>query len=219
MAGADKGHGKVFCLGFPKTGTTSLEVALQSLGYRVCRGASRNNHSNFLMALHVHGDTDEIARLIAHFDAFADMPWGGTPLYLWLSRRYPEARFVHTVRDPDKWYRSLLNQLEKAAGSSDASLDDLHAAGGYGATMILRRVWGIEDIVVQKDQALSFYNTLNAAILSHFAQHDNFLSLDLTQTPDWGPLCAFLDRPVPDQPFPHLNRGQGAAAPSGLSQG
>ncbi|WP_165221991.1 sulfotransferase family protein [Affinirhizobium pseudoryzae] len=213
------GHGKVFCLGFPKTGTTSLEVALQRLGYKVCRGASSNNHSNFLMALQVHGDTNEIARVIAHFDAFADMPWGGTNLYLWLSQRYPDARFLHTSRDPAKWYRSILNQLEKAGGGSDASLDMVHASGGYGSTMIVRRVWGIEDIVAQKEEALRFYQDLNAAILSHFARNDNFLSLDLTQSPSWEALCAFLGRPVPNQPFPHENPGYAVAASSGKAAG
>ena len=201
------GHGKVFCLGFPKTGTTSLEVALQRLGYNVCRGNGSNNHSNFLMALQVHGDTDEIARIIQHFDAFTDMPWGGTDLYLWLSHRYPKALFLHTFRDPERWYRSVLNELEKACGSSGASLDLAHAAGGYGASMIVRRVWGIADLINEKDRALQYYNGLNAAVVAHFAGQRNFLSLDLTQNPGWAALCGFLDRPEPKLPFPHENQG------------
>ena len=208
------GRGKVFCLGFPKTGTTSLEVALQRLGYNVCRGASRNNHSNFLMALQVHGDTEEIARVIRHHDAFTDLPFGGTDLYLWLSRRYPDARFLHTVRAPEHWYRSLLNQLEKAGGSTDAPLDSLHAAGGYGAAMVVRRVWGIADPVAQKDRTLQYYRQLNASILTHFAGRETFLSFDLTQEPGWHALCGFLGRPVPDQPFPHENPGKGKAVRS-----
>lgn len=219
MTDTSTGLGKVFCVGFPKTGTTSLEVALQRLGYKVCRGASGNNHSNFLMALYVHGDTAEISRLIRHFDAFADLPWGGTDLYLWLSQHYPDARFLHTVREPEKWHRSVLNQLEKSSAVTAASLDTLHASGGYGATMIVRRVWGIEDFVTQKDKALAFYESLNAAILSHFAGRENFLSFDLTQTPGWDSLCSFLGRPVPDQPFPHENPGHGKSAPINEADG
>lgn len=211
MNGEDTGRGKVFCIGFPKTGTTSLEVALQRLGYNVCRGSSRNNHSNFLMALQVHGDTDEIARVIRHFDAFTDLPFGGTDLYLWLSRRYPEARFLHTFRAPEPWYRSILNQLEKAGGVHGASLEALHASGGYGASMTVQRVWGITDPVARKDAMLRYYQDLNAAILAHFDGCENFLSIDLTQEPDWRLLCGFLGLPVPDQPFPHENPGQGKA--------
>lgn len=211
MSDATTGRGKVFCLGFPKTGTTSLETALQRLGYKVCRGASGNNHSNFLMALQVLGDTDEIARVIRHFDAFADMPFGGTDLYLWLSRRYPEARFLHTLRAPEAWYQSLLNQLAKVGASSDAPLEALHAAGGYGATMIVRRVWGITDPRTQKDALLRHYHDLNAAILAHFEGCANFHAFNLTEERDWTSLCRFLDKPVPDLPFPHDNPGRGKA--------
>ncbi|WP_141399457.1 sulfotransferase family protein [Rhodobacter maris] len=207
----------MFCLGFPKTGTTSLEVALQRLGYKVCRGASSNNHSNFLMALKVLGDTDEIARVIRHFDAFADMPFGGTDLYLWLSRRYPEARFLHTIRAPEQWYQSILNQLAKVSKGPAPMLDAFHAAGGYGAAMIVRREWGITDPLAQKGAMLRYYEGMNAAILAHFNGCERFHSFDLTEERDWRSLCGFLGRPVPDQPFPHENPGQGKAPGSAPS--
>lgn len=209
MSDQETGHGKVFCVGFPKTGTTSLEAALARLGYKVCRGNSQNNHSNYLMALQLNGDTDAIARLIRQFDAFADMPWGGTGIYLWLSRRYPDARFVHTVREPEAWYRSLLNQMRKMGAQGCEPLDAFDAAGGYGASLTVRRTWGVADPVAEKDRVLDYYRRLNTDILSHFAGCDNFLSLDLTRDPAWSALCAFLERPVPHEPFPHQNRGDG----------
>ncbi len=203
------GRGKVFCIGFPKTGTTSLEVALGRLGYTVCRGNSQNNHSNYLMALQLHGDTEAIARLIRQFDAFADMPWGGTDMYLWLSRRYPDACFVHTVREKEAWYRSLLNQMRKMGSHGREPLDAFDAAGGYGASLTVRRTWRVADPVAEKDRVLEYYTRLNTEIRSHFAGRDNFLSLDLTRDPEWSALCSFLGRAVPDEPFPHQNRGDG----------
>lgn len=32
---------------------------------------------------------------------------------------------------------------------------------------------------------------------------DKLLVMEMKQ--GWGPLCAFLDKPVPDVPFPHVN--------------
>lgn len=68
---------KVFNLGFSKTGTTSIERALQILGYRVAKGHWKYNYCFYLMSLCVHGDYEEIIRFTKAFDAFCDGPWGG----------------------------------------------------------------------------------------------------------------------------------------------
>ena len=62
---------KIFGLGFSKTGTTSLEIALQKLGYNVCRGHWKNSHTFYLLALYIHRDYDEIFRIVNYWDAFA----------------------------------------------------------------------------------------------------------------------------------------------------
>ena len=99
-----------------------------------------------------------------------------------------------------------------------APIASFDAAGGYGASLTVRRTWGVADPVAEKDRVLDYYRRLNTDILSHFAGCDNFLSLDLTRDPAWSALCAFLERPVPHEPFPHQNRGDGGE-PSGGAVG
>lgn len=205
MSDDDTGKGKIFCIGFPKTGTTSLEVALVKLGYKVCRGNGQNTHSNYLMALCVHGDYPELERVIRHFDAFADLPWGGSDMYLWLSRRYPEARFIQTERDPDDWYESVLGSALKYSNDLEATLDTFHSLGRYGAVLFLNRVWGIDSMSNAREKLLDYYVRNNQAIKDHFAGTDRLLSVHLVADPRWDEICAYLDKPVPDIPFPEEN--------------
>ena len=60
---------KVFCIGFQKTGTTSLGEALQILGYRVHAG-----HRS-IYKLYLRKEFSKLNQIIKQFDAFADMPW------------------------------------------------------------------------------------------------------------------------------------------------
>ena len=39
---------------------------------------------------------------------------------------------------------------------------------------------------------------------------DRLLVFDLSE--GWEPLCKFLDKPTPNEPFPHLNEGKNLAA-------
>ena len=98
---------KIFCIGFPKTGTTSLEEALSLLGYNVCRGHYNNRHTNYLISLFYNKNFDEIDRIISYYDAFTDLPWGGTDFYIYLSNKYPKAKFIHSERNHEEWYGSL----------------------------------------------------------------------------------------------------------------
>jgi hypothetical protein len=40
----------------------------------------------------------------------------------------------------------------------------------------------------------------------YFAGRRDFLEVDLTAAPSWGPLCTLLGREVPELPFPWSNR-------------
>lgn len=92
---------KVFVIGFQKTGTTSLETALEVLGYRVY-GGDKN-----LMKFKKREDLKNyISKVLQNWDAVQDMPW---PLfYKELYELYPTAKFILTVRNPDKWINSAV---------------------------------------------------------------------------------------------------------------
>ena len=91
---------KIFCIGFQKTGTKSLGIALNVLGYRVCGLVGTKDPDiakNGLPLIH---------SLIPSYEAFRDNPW---PLfYEDLDRWYPGSRFIFTVRSPDAWIDSAV---------------------------------------------------------------------------------------------------------------
>jgi hypothetical protein len=129
---------KIFDLGFPKTGTTSLESALEILGYDVCKEDFQFNYTNYLMALCVNEDFEEIVRISRYWQAFADLPWGGTNLYKTLVHVYPGAKFIVTTRNPDDWYGSLERMLTKLDRNLDTCIDTMHRNGRFGFVYYLK---------------------------------------------------------------------------------
>ena len=89
----------VFGVGMPHTGSTRLAVALRARGYKVREGGVWNEKA--AVAFLDHGD-EHILR---------DCTWGkhnawvGWPVvaHQKLVRIYPDAQFVVTVTNPDKW--------------------------------------------------------------------------------------------------------------------
>jgi hypothetical protein len=88
---------KVFCIGFQKTGKTSLESALKVLGYRVTSVFGRDLPIETLRRDYVRIGL-QIAR---DYDAVQDMPW--PQMYRELDATFPGSKFILTWREPDRW--------------------------------------------------------------------------------------------------------------------
>ena len=171
---------KVFCLGFQKTGTTSLQYALSLIGYRVAGIIDANPHGS-PEALHA-----EALRLLPQFDAFADNPW---PLYFQeFDTMFPDAKFILTTRDPDEWYASVCKHF------------------GNNNTKMRSWVYGeaspVENRAAYVDRLLAHQE----AVRTHFADRPNdLLEFDVTAGNGWAELCTFLDCASPRREFPKLN--------------
>ncbi|MEL7221032.1 MAG: sulfotransferase, partial [Bacteroidota bacterium] len=79
---------RVFCVGWHKTGTTTMGEALLLLGYKVV--GARLDLATPLLA----GNTQEVIDLAQQFDAFQDVPWAA--LYQELDEAYPGSKFILT---------------------------------------------------------------------------------------------------------------------------
>jgi hypothetical protein len=171
---------KLFCIGFHKTGTTSMEKALTLLGYRV-------TGPNGVRDPDIAGKVYEMAYALAEqYDAFADNPW--PLLYREMDRRYPGSKFILTVRPADAWIRSLIFHF------------------GERSTPMRKWIYGVGSVQGNEEVYRARYESHNAAVREYF--HDrpgDLLVLDLTDGDNWRKLCAFLGKPVPDVPFPREN--------------
>lgn len=99
---------KVFGIGLNKTGTKTLAGYLRQLGYRHRSYDSNNVFESPSFELYAAGRKDALLDLLEDYDSAEDWPW--PLLYKELDARFPEARFVLTVRSSaERWFRSLCN--------------------------------------------------------------------------------------------------------------
>ena len=100
-------NSKVFVIGLNKTGTTSLGKALKILGYRhICC-----HRIELIEDIIIQKNFDRIYEIADQYDAFEDWPW---PLaYRELSQKYPDAKFILTMRkSPEVWFKSLFHHAK-----------------------------------------------------------------------------------------------------------
>lgn len=173
---------KVFCIGFHKTGTTSLGVALESLGYKVC-GVSHE-----LLPSLRNNDMSEVISLVNSYDAFKDNPW--PVLFKELDALFPGSKFILTSREENKWINSAVNHFQRT--SSDMRL----------------YIYGKAYPVGNEEIFLARYRKHNADVIEYFKNRpDDLLILNLGHENPWVALCKFLNKPIPDRPFPVINKG------------
>jgi hypothetical protein len=119
-------------------------------------------------------------------DAFADTPIAR--IYPELDERYPDAKFILTLRDPDAWLRSFADQF--AAGGLDSFSAELH-----------RDLYGTDSF--DAEACRGGLEAHAAAVKAHFnGRPRSLLLMDVAAGDGWGPLCAFLDKPSPAVTFP-----------------
>ena len=104
---------KIFCIGFNKTGTTSLYHALLREGFKVGDQPTAER----LLASYVDGDFDPIVEYCKTARAFQDVPFSMPDTYRHLYRAYPDAKFILSMRDSaNQWYESQLRFAAKRIG-------------------------------------------------------------------------------------------------------
>jgi Sulfotransferase domain len=174
---------KVFCIGFHKTGTTSLELALRKLGYRVTGSFGTKDPD---IADKVH----EMAyAMAADYDAFEDNPW--PILYRELDQRFPGSKFILTRRPAEAWIRSQVRDF--------ASTETPMRRWIYGANAGCPE--GNEEVYKAR------YERHNREVLDYFRDRPgDLLVIDLPADAGWEKLCRFLGHDIPAEPFPHANK-------------
>jgi Sulfotransferase domain len=172
---------KVFCVGFHKTGTTSLHRALEALGLR-CKGFDGE-----LLGRYAAGERSSLLTVAESYDALRDWPW--PLLYRELADRYRDGRFILTVREPSPWLKSLMRHAKRT-----------------GPTEARRIVYGHAMPHGHEERHLEVYRRHNEAVADFFRGRSSFLVLRTEDELDYPPLCRFLELPVPGSEFPHSYR-------------
>lgn len=171
---------KVFGIGQPKTGTTSLGMAFEALGL------SHTTWDPKLVDDLVEGDFTRILERADQFDSFDDLPWSHPYIFPLLDERYPGSKFVLTTRDPGSWLKSVEAHFTTERTAEQYRIRDFEAKAD-----------GLCEAFIARDEAIQNYFT---------GREDDLLVLRVCDGEGWEKLCPFLGLPVPAESFPHMNR-------------
>ena len=205
---------KVIGAGLARTGTMSLKMALEQLGYEHCfhmvELLKNPARLTYLDLSHKEGATDWAA-FFEDYQAAVDYP--ACFYYKELLTENPTAKVILTVRDPESWYQSVLNTVYR--GKPKGFRDIIRLIRNLIVSSDMRRVAPVfryNDKLIWQGQFNGEFEDKEAAIrvyhdhVEQVKKHvpaDQLLIFEVKQ--GWQPLCDFLDKPIPEQPFPHSN--------------
>jgi hypothetical protein len=181
---------KVFGVGLNKTGSKTLATYLRRLGFRHRSYDSNTTTESPSYDLFAAGDIGGLLDIMEDFDSCEDWPW--PMLYRELDERFPDARFVLTVRDSaDRWYRSLCNMAVRIGPLP------LYERSVYGHAMPHGH----------REEHIRIYEEHNEAVTRHFASRsDKLLRLCWDEGDDGATLARFLGHHDVDLETAWVNR-------------
>jgi hypothetical protein len=188
--------------GLGRTGTKSLQTALNMLGAGPCHHMIEVFAHPESMALWIEaaaGRPDWEA-IFAGYRSAVDYP---TAAY-WreIAAFYPKAKVIHSVRDPEAWFRSTQATIFAPGGGVSQAL----ATGeGPQAAFFKSFAGDFGPHLHDHDFLVDYFRRHTEAVKAAIAP-ERLLIYEAGQ--GWEPLCRFLNLPVPAEPYPSENSTQ-----------
>lgn len=188
-----KRHPKVFCIGWAKTGTTSIGCALRLLGYAHTAGDLD------LFELLENDEMEPVYRFADEFGAFDDWPW--ILLFKEMAQHYPDAKFILTIRSEEAMVKSYRKMLAQELDRNERIRKIRHQIYGFDTEL------GSDDAFKER------VRKHNEEVCTYFRDKPGrLIEMDLSTGDGWETLCKFLGHPVPNIPFPHANAAKSRPA-------
>lgn len=195
---------QVIGAGFGRTGTHSLGLALEKLGLGPCYNIlemSKNPDHTEIWNRAMNGKPVDWDSLFSSYKSAVEWP---TVAFLpELVQHFSDATVILTVRAPESWYESanatIFDGLELSAQNPDP---DKRRRSGLQRRLILERTFAGK--YRDKAHTIQVYQQHNQNVVETVSP-ERLLQFDVRS--GWEPLCKFLDRPIPDEPFPRVNEG------------
>lgn len=186
--------------GLPRTGTMSLKLVLEDLGFGRCYHMTevfQNPSAAPLWELAAESEHTDWDAIFEGYHSTTDAP--GCLFYRQLAHAYPDAKLILSLRDPNQWFDST-----QATILSPESEEFRETRFPPAVSSMLKKLWNgfFDDRVHDRAHMIATYERHNADV-KRTIPPERLLVYDVRQ--GWEPLCRFLDVPVPDKPFPRLN--------------
>lgn len=165
-----------------RTGTKSLATAMKILGYSSKHGGSIQDVKDYEFL-------NDIGIAVRY--KFLDFYYG------------PTAKFILTYQDVESW----INAARYVAGAKGGRRGNEGVIKGTIPVRAENRfmMYGIahfDEKIMRKA-----HEKHNREVVEHFKDHrDRLLIMNIVAGDGWNTLCLFLDKPVPEIPFPHKHK-------------
>jgi Sulfotransferase domain len=194
---------KVGGAGFGRTGTLSLKTALEKIGFGPCYHMmevfSRPEHVAMWHRLAFKHSMDWDL-LFSGFRATVD--WPAARWWREIAAHYPGARVLLSVRDPEAWYKSMIDTIYQPMKSpAPANAPELVRLQTEMARKAILSE-SFDNRFEDKAHTIEVFNRHTQEVRDAI-DHARLLVFDVRE--GWAPLCRFLEVAVPDVPFPKLN--------------
>ena len=197
---------RVIGAGFGRTGTTSLKLGLEMLGFGPC------HHMIEVLKHPKEVPTWERAARGESIDWKTFMrPWGSSCdfpsafYYRELMEAFPDAKVILSTRDPASWYTSMSETIVpmQTRFPNRFIVPLLPVVSGplrvlNGTSVAAEIIDRFED----REYVLARYEA-HIEEVKRTVPAERLLVFEAKQ--GWGPLCEFLGVPVPSEPFPRVN--------------
>ncbi|KAJ8655709.1 hypothetical protein O0I10_008594 [Lichtheimia ornata] len=197
---------EVIGAGYGRTGTDSLRIALNTLGYSTHHMRviywGQTNPDDFKNAYENPEEPVDWDNVYEGFNAAVD--WPTATFIKRLVKYYPDAKIILTERDPDSWYKSAKNSIFKIAHIPDGENTPDHIRRVRAMSRKVNLDGAFEDPELFADEE---------AIKRRFVEHNEWVKANVPPEQllvmqlgeGWERLCKFLNKPVPKEPYPHVN--------------
>ena len=97
---------KVFCIGMNKTGTTTMLKTFKKLNFRTAPQIKQEQDIGDINSSNQHA---KIKKFCWKYNFFQDLPFSQGDFYQKIDQIFPKSKYILTVRDSEKWFKSLCN--------------------------------------------------------------------------------------------------------------
>jgi len=193
---------EVIGAGFGRTGTHSLGLALERLGFGPCYNIHEVDKNPGHQEIWNHAMDGMPVNWHSLFGAYkSTVEWPGVAFFEEILQQFPDASVVLTLRDAESWYESVQNtvfdSLELSAHNPDPDKRQSH---NLTRRLILDHTFGGR--YWEKEYAIEVYRN-HMQRVREVVPGVRLLQFDVRD--GWKPLCDFLKKSIPAEPFPRVN--------------
>ena len=208
---------KILGVGLPKTGTMSLNKALKTLGFRSYHSPIQYVSAQCLdipierweSVVSVDFKDEKVLKCVpkaarlrkdlkfTDWDALTNF---GEHIYPILDSRFPNSKFILTVRDKEAWLKSASRLMDKR--------ENVFKEEGRVADPIalILKMHLFHCIDYDEDYFSILYDNHLRNVKHYFKDREqDLLTMDICGGDGWEKLCPFLNKDIPDVTFPHKN--------------